>query len=142
MTGQSVRNAAPSTMGGRWQWVAKAEVAFEEPCAACRRINDKFPAGVVTFRGEFAREHKEEMVRLARHQEEEAEGASGSMGYLPHGLSSKGRDDQHDGPNSFRREKSLEAVPLWSSAVSISEPAARCMISHTMGMMLAAMSVI
>ena len=56
--------------GGRWQWVAKAEVAFEELCAACRRINDKFPAGVVTLRGEFAREHKEEMVRLARHQEE------------------------------------------------------------------------
>jgi NMD protein affecting ribosome stability and mRNA decay len=56
--------------GGRWQWVLKAEVAFEELCAACRRINDKFPAGVVTLRGEFAREHKEEMVRLARHQEE------------------------------------------------------------------------
>jgi hypothetical protein len=55
---------------GRWQWVAKAEVAFEELRAACRRINDKFPAGVVTLRGEFAREHKEEMVRLARHQEE------------------------------------------------------------------------
>jgi hypothetical protein len=48
---------------GRWQWVAKAEVAFEELRAACRRVNDKFPAGVVTLRGEFA-------VRLARHQEE------------------------------------------------------------------------
>jgi hypothetical protein len=56
--------------GGRWQWVTKAEVAFEELCAACRRINDKFPAGVVTLQGEFARKHKEEMVRLARHQEE------------------------------------------------------------------------
>ena len=38
--------------------MAKAEVAFEELCAACRRINDKFPAGVVTLRGEFA--HQEE----------------------------------------------------------------------------------
>jgi hypothetical protein len=51
-------------------------------------------------------------------------------GYLPHGLPSKGRDGQHDGPNSFRREKPLEADPFWSSGVSISDPAARHMISH------------
>ena len=55
---------------GRWQWVALAERAHQELCAACRRINDKFPAGIVTLRGDFAKEHKEEMVRLARHQEE------------------------------------------------------------------------
>jgi hypothetical protein len=55
---------------GRWQWVARAEGAVEELCAACRRINDKFPAGIVTLHGDFAREHKEEMIRLARHQEE------------------------------------------------------------------------
>src|SRR5271167_2505346 len=48
----------------------ESENAVEELCAACRRINDKFPAGVVTLQGEFAREHKEEMIRLARHQEE------------------------------------------------------------------------
>ena len=47
-----------------------SRVAAEELCAACRRINDKFPAGVVTLRGDFAREHKEEMIHLARHQEE------------------------------------------------------------------------
>ena len=55
---------------GRWRWVAKGEGVAEELCAACRRINDKFPAGVVTLRGDFAREHKAEMIRLARHQEE------------------------------------------------------------------------
>src|SRR5271167_1316016 len=55
---------------GRWRWVAKGEGAVEELCPACRRINDKFPAGVVTLRGDFAREHKEEIIRLARHQEE------------------------------------------------------------------------
>jgi hypothetical protein len=38
--------------------------------SAGRRINDKFPAGVVTLRSDFAREHKEEMIRLARRQEE------------------------------------------------------------------------
>jgi NMD protein affecting ribosome stability and mRNA decay len=55
---------------GRWQWGTKAEGADEELCAACRRINDKFPAGIVTLRGDFARERKEEMIRLARHQED------------------------------------------------------------------------
>lgn len=55
---------------GRWQWVARAEAAHEQLFAACRRINDKFPAGIVTLRGDFATEHKEEIIRLARHQEE------------------------------------------------------------------------
>ena len=55
---------------GRWQWGAKDEGAVEELCPACRRIKDKFPAGVVTLHGDFAQEHKEEMIRLARHQEE------------------------------------------------------------------------
>jgi hypothetical protein len=55
---------------GRWRWEARAKGAVEELCAACRRINDKFPAGIVTLRGDFAREHKEAMVQLARHQEE------------------------------------------------------------------------
>ena len=54
---------------GRWRWIAKGEGVAEELCAACRRINDKFPAGVVTLRGDFVREHNEEMIRLARHQE-------------------------------------------------------------------------
>jgi hypothetical protein len=54
---------------GRWQWGTKGEGTDQELCAACRRINDKFPAGVVTLRGDFAQEHKEEMISLARHQE-------------------------------------------------------------------------
>jgi NMD protein affecting ribosome stability and mRNA decay len=55
---------------GRWRWMARAENAAEETCAACRRINENYPAGVVTLRGNFAREHKDEMIHLARHQEE------------------------------------------------------------------------
>jgi hypothetical protein len=54
---------------GRWQWGTKGQGADEALCAACHRINDKFPAGVVTLRADFAREHREEMIRLARHQE-------------------------------------------------------------------------
>ena len=55
---------------GRWQWVAGAQTALKQLCAAGRRINDKFPAGIVTLHGDFALEHKDEMIRLARHQEE------------------------------------------------------------------------
>jgi hypothetical protein len=56
---------------GRWQWATRRmETASEQLCAACRRINDKFPAGIVILRGDFAREHKEEMVHLVRHQED------------------------------------------------------------------------
>jgi NMD protein affecting ribosome stability and mRNA decay len=55
---------------GRWQWAVLFEGVGEELCPACRRIKEEFPAGVVTLRGDFAREHKEEMIHLARHQEE------------------------------------------------------------------------
>ena len=53
-----------------------------------------------------------EPVRKMLGLDEEAEGAFGSERYLPDGLPSKGRDDQHDGPNLFRREKSLDADPF------------------------------
>jgi hypothetical protein len=55
---------------GRWQWVARTPHGSEALCAACRRINDNFPAGVVTLHGDFAKEHKGELIHLARHQEE------------------------------------------------------------------------
>jgi hypothetical protein len=54
----------------RWQWATRAQAAHEQLCAACRRIKDKFPAGIVALHGDFAREHKKEMIRLARHQDE------------------------------------------------------------------------
>ncbi len=54
----------------RWQWLAKGAGAIEELCAACRRINDQFPAGILTLRGAFALQHRDEILRLARHQEE------------------------------------------------------------------------
>jgi len=62
---QSARKAVRSIIKGagngqQWQ---------NELRPACRRIEDELPAGVVTLRGDFAREHKEEMIHLARHQE-------------------------------------------------------------------------
>jgi NMD protein affecting ribosome stability and mRNA decay len=55
---------------GRWQWTSASAGAPEVPCAACQRTKENFPAGIVSLAGEFAREHKEEILRLARHQED------------------------------------------------------------------------
>lgn len=55
---------------GRWHWAERPADAHEELCQACHRINDHFPAGVVTLSGPLVALHKDEMLRLARHQEE------------------------------------------------------------------------
>jgi hypothetical protein len=54
---------------GRWQWTPAPPDAHAELCPACRRIEDEFPAGSVTIGGAFARDHKDEIVNLMRHQE-------------------------------------------------------------------------
>lgn len=54
---------------GRWTWDAAPEGAHEQLCPACQRIEDRFPAGYVTLEGEFFREHREEILSLARHCE-------------------------------------------------------------------------
>ena len=55
---------------GRWHWAPKPAESHEELCSACHRIQDKQPAGVVTLTGPFAREHRKEIIELARHQEQ------------------------------------------------------------------------
>lgn len=55
---------------GRWHWSTRPADAKEELCQACHRINDHYPAGIVTLRGPFVEQHRAEMIRLARHQEE------------------------------------------------------------------------
>ena len=55
---------------GRWHWAVKPTNAHETLCPACHRINDRLPAGVVTLSGAFALAHKDEIIGLARRQEE------------------------------------------------------------------------
>lgn len=55
---------------GRWHWALRPAPAYEELCPACRRINDKYPAGIVTIRGSFAGQHEEEILGLVHNQEE------------------------------------------------------------------------
>lgn len=56
---------------GRWQWAESWPVgSHRELCQACQRVRDKFPAGVVTLRGGFVSEHKDEILNLARNLEQ------------------------------------------------------------------------
>ena len=54
---------------GRWRWSEFRPAGAEHICPACRRIDDHYPAGVVTLAGAFLAQHKDELLNLARHQE-------------------------------------------------------------------------
>lgn len=54
---------------GRWQWITPPAHALQAKCAACRRINEKLPAGYVSIEGEFSREHRDEVISFARNLE-------------------------------------------------------------------------
>ena len=56
---------------GRWHWAPRPESAHEELCQACHRINDRYAAGEVTIAGAFVLRHKDEILHLGRHQEEQ-----------------------------------------------------------------------
>ena len=55
---------------GRWHWGLPPAGAESLTCQACQRVADKYPAGVVTLAGPFVAGHHDELIRLARHQEE------------------------------------------------------------------------
>jgi hypothetical protein len=55
---------------GRWAWGSPPADAHRVRCPACRRIEDDYPAGLVTISGEFAAAHADEIRNLARNVEE------------------------------------------------------------------------
>jgi hypothetical protein len=55
---------------GRWTWGAPPADAHRATCPACVRIEQDYPAGLVTIAGAFARGHREEILGVARHVEE------------------------------------------------------------------------
>jgi NMD protein affecting ribosome stability and mRNA decay len=52
------------------EWDSTAKVL----CPACKKIKDKFPGGIVTLKGDFLREHKDEILNLIKNEEERARG--------------------------------------------------------------------
>lgn len=55
---------------GRWAWGSPPADAHRTTCPACRRIEDDYPAGLVTISGEFAAAHAEEIRNLIHNVEE------------------------------------------------------------------------
>jgi hypothetical protein len=52
-------------MEGRWQWAGRQlKETHSEPCPACRRIRDRYPAGEVVMSGGFLAAHRQEILRL------------------------------------------------------------------------------
>ena len=60
---------------GRWQWADAPGDVHEEVCPACRRVEDRFPAGYVTIKGKFFTDHRDEIIALikAKEKREKAE---------------------------------------------------------------------
>jgi NMD protein affecting ribosome stability and mRNA decay len=55
---------------GRWTWEAAPADAHEAVCPACHRIADRYPGGTLVLAGDFLRDHRDEMLGLARNVEE------------------------------------------------------------------------
>jgi hypothetical protein len=51
---------------GRWTWATAPEGARMAICPACRRTRQRLPAGFVTLRGSFLREHRVEIIERVR----------------------------------------------------------------------------
>ncbi len=63
-----------SFTAGRWSWNAAPKDSYLQLCPACRRTQDRFPAGYVTIRGKFLKEHRDEIVQfVTAHGEREKE---------------------------------------------------------------------
>ena len=59
--------------GGRWTWEKIEEDGYNEAvCPACRRIQDKYPGGILRVEGSYFAERKDEIMNLIRNEEENA----------------------------------------------------------------------
>lgn len=54
---------------GRWTWQRPPSEAGEMTCPACQRIHDDFPAGYVMVKGEFFKQHRDEIIALISSKE-------------------------------------------------------------------------
>jgi hypothetical protein len=59
---------------GRWSWGERPEAAVELTCQACHRTKDNYPAGIVQLTGPQLARLRDQILHLARHQEEAERG--------------------------------------------------------------------
>lgn len=57
---------------GQWQWLTEKPMDAEKVlCPACRRIQDRVPAGFLTLSGEFLAKHREEIIHVLHNKVEQ-----------------------------------------------------------------------
>lgn len=56
---------------GRWQWGSDSKDEATTTCPACKRIEDRLPAGELTLTGSYVAEHRDELLRLMQNQAEQ-----------------------------------------------------------------------
>lgn len=55
---------------GRWRWgQTRPAIAHQGVCPACQRIHDRCPAGRVSLKGAFVREHRDEVIDIVRSEQ-------------------------------------------------------------------------
>jgi NMD protein affecting ribosome stability and mRNA decay len=59
---------------GRWTWNTTEKKVNRITCPACRRIADRYPAGIIEIRGIFYNEHKDEILNLIHNIENQEKG--------------------------------------------------------------------
>jgi len=61
---------------GRWQWPSQADASLEASatCPACRRIEDRLPAGHLTLTGPYVGAHRDELLHIVRKVEQQESG--------------------------------------------------------------------
>jgi hypothetical protein len=57
---------------GRWTWRKAPADAMPHTCPACQRIEDNFPAGYVTIKGDFLAAHRDEILNVVTARAERA----------------------------------------------------------------------
>ena len=55
---------------GCWNWGDAPPKVHHETCPACHRLNDEFPAGLVSLGGGFFAAHRDEILALVRNEEQ------------------------------------------------------------------------
>lgn len=54
---------------GRWQWITAPLDAYLTRCPACKRIHQKMPAGYVSIQGQFAHDHRDQILSVIHNLE-------------------------------------------------------------------------
>jgi NMD protein affecting ribosome stability and mRNA decay len=55
-------------IGGRWTWKDAPADANKTICPACQRIKDDYPGGWVYVRGDFYKDHRDEILNLFKNE--------------------------------------------------------------------------